>query len=62
MEPEHIHVILGGLLDIANRNLWNRLRKVREHVFQLTPMDFTGWEWEGGSRVCANAQSCDKAA
>ena len=38
MEPQHIHVILGGLLDIANRNLWNRLGKVREHVLQLTPI------------------------
>lgn len=37
-EPEHIHVILGGLLDTANGNLWNRLGKVREHVLQLTPM------------------------
>jgi hypothetical protein len=36
MEAEHIHVILGGLLDIADRNLWNRLWKVREHVLHLT--------------------------
>jgi hypothetical protein len=37
-EPERIYVILGGLLDIANRNLWNRLGKVRQHVPQLTPI------------------------
>src|SRR5215831_4449257 len=36
MEPERIDVILGGLLDVANRNLWNRLGKAREHVPQLS--------------------------
>src|SRR5215472_676234 len=38
LKPERIYVILGGLLDIANRNLWNRLGKVRQHVPQLTPI------------------------
>ena len=38
MEPERIYVILGGFLDIANGNLWNRLGKVREHAIQLTPV------------------------
>src|SRR5262249_17178841 len=35
MEPEHIHVILAALLDLPNRNLGNRLGKVREHVSSL---------------------------
>jgi hypothetical protein len=35
MESEHVHVILGGLLDIANRNLRNRLGKGREHVLRI---------------------------
>jgi hypothetical protein len=30
LEPERIYVILGGPLDIANRNLWNCLGKVRQ--------------------------------
>src|SRR5581483_4324328 len=38
MKPEHIHVIFGGLLDIANRNLRNRLGKMREHVLQITSL------------------------
>ena len=38
METEHVDVIFGGCLDIANGNLWNRLGKVREHVRQFTPV------------------------
>jgi hypothetical protein len=37
MEPERIYALLGGLLDMAKRNLRNGLGKVREHVLQLTP-------------------------
>src|SRR5215471_4880167 len=45
MEPEHIYVILRGLLDIADRNLWDRHGKVREHVLQLTPIPFRCGRW-----------------
>src|SRR5262249_10294296 len=38
MEPEHLYVVLGCLLDIGNRNLWNSVGKVGEHVFQPTPI------------------------
>lgn len=38
MEAKHIHVVIGRLLDIANRNLRNCLGKVRKHHLQPTPI------------------------
>jgi len=42
MEPERVYVILGGLFDIANRNLWNRLGKV--HALAYASLDRLGMQ------------------